>query len=93
MRAKPSGEAQGNHTAHGSRDLIVLDAHLDQAEQGCWRVFGMQWCEEQMAGYGRLDGDFGGLQVAHFTTEDDVGVLSDGAVQRDGKVMPLRLLI
>ena len=41
----------------------------------------MQGGQHQMAGLGRLQGQFDGFEVAHFPDQDDVGVLAQGAAQ------------
>ena len=42
--------------------------------------------EHQVAGERRLDGDLGGLEVAHLADHDDVGVLAQEGAQRVGEV-------
>ena len=39
-----------------------------------------------MAGECRLDGDIGGLQIAHLANHDDIGVLADNGSQDSGEV-------
>ncbi len=53
------------------------------------RVVGVQRGEHQVAGLGRLDGDFGGLEVADFADHDHVRILAQegaqGAGERSGR--------
>ena len=46
---------------------------------------GVQRAEDDVAGFGRGDGRFDRLQVAHFAHEDDVGVLPQGAADGLGE--------
>ena len=46
----------------------------------------MQRAEDDVAGFGRLDGGVDRLQVAHFADEDDVGVHTQGPADAFGEV-------
>ena len=56
--------------------LLVRGEHVDDAVDRLRRVLGVQRGEDEVAGLGRGERGRDGLEVAHLTDEDDVGVLA-----------------
>src|SRR4029077_4373410 len=69
------------HGLEGRGDQERLDAHIDQAGDGAGRIGSVEGAEDQMAVNGGVDGNLRGLEVAHFTNHDDVGVLAQERAQ------------
>ena len=79
--ADGADEALGQDGHQGGGDEERLHAHVNQAGDGAGGVIGVKGAQDQVAGEGGLDGDLGGLQVAHFPQHDDVGVLAEEGAQ------------
>src|SRR5262249_55437169 len=71
----------GHDTFHGTADKERFNAHIDHTGKGARRVVGVERAEHQVAGERRLDGAFGGFQIAHFADEDNVGIVTQNASQ------------
>ena len=85
MLTQPPYQALGEDAVDGGGQQIILDPHVQQAGDSAGRVIGVQGGEYHVSGEGGLDGDAGGLQVAHLADHDDVGVLTDDGAQGAGK--------
>src|SRR4030095_1105180 len=73
-------ETGGKTVAH--LGLLLGREHLDDAVDGLGRARGVEGAEHEVTGVGRLQRQADGLQISHFTDEDDVGVFTKGAAQR-----------
>ena len=62
-----------------------LDAEIEQARHRRRRGFGVQGGQHEMAGERRMNGDVGGLGVAHFAHHDDIRILADESPHRGGE--------
>jgi len=83
--AEFSGQTLRNDEAHRRGDRIGLDSHVDQSSERLRSIIGMQCRENQVAGLGRLDGDFGGFQISDFTDHDDIRILAQECSKRRRK--------
>ncbi len=90
-RPRPSARGSRRIDTTGVEHLRELDAHLllvvrredrDHAVDGLGGVEGVQRRQHQVAGLGGQDRRFDGLEVAHLTDQDDVGVLAQRGAQR-----------
>src|ERR1700730_7436753 len=88
LLAQLAGEPLGEDEVHRGGHQERLDAHVEQAGDGAWRVVGVQRGEHQVAGERGLDPDLGGLEVADLADHDDVRVLAQEAAQRGREVEP-----
>ena len=68
-------------------DLVLLmgGENVDDAVDGLGRAGGVQGAKNQVARGGRREGQFDGLQIAHFAHEHDVRVFAQRAAQRRGE--------
>ena len=73
--------AQGGceHGAHLS--LLVAREDIDHAVHRFASVVGVEGSEYEQAGFGGCEGEGNGLQVAHFTDEDDVSIFAQGGFE------------
>src|SRR5581483_4167476 len=62
-----------------------LNVHFGQAGDGAGRVVGVKGGNEEMAGERGLDCDLGGLLIADFADEDNVGVHAEVATEGAGE--------
>ncbi len=65
--------------------LLVHGELVDDTGDGALGAGGVQRAEHEVAGLGRSQGGFDGLEVAEFADEDDVRVLAKGSPQRLGE--------
>jgi hypothetical protein len=85
MAADAADEALGDAADEGGADQERLDIHLEEAGDGADAVVGVEGREDEMAGLGGADGDFGGFDVADFADEDDIGVMAEDAAEAGGE--------
>ena len=76
LGAQHADESLGHDGLDGTGDEERLDAHVDQTRDGAGGVVGVQGAEDQVAGQGGLDGDFGDFLIADFADQNDVGRLA-----------------
>ena len=69
---------EGRRQLRADLVLLLLGEHVDDAVDRAGGAAGVQRAEDDVAGFGRLDGRVDRLQVAHFADEDDVGVHAQG---------------
>ena len=70
---------QGGRQLRADLVLLFLGEDVDDAVDRAGGPVGVQRGEDDVAGFGRLDGRVDRFQVAHFADEDDVGVHTQGA--------------
>ena len=73
------GELGANHL------LGVGGKCIDDPGDGTSSSRCMESAEDQVTGFGGGDGGFDRLEVTHFTHEDNIGILAEGAADRLGK--------
>jgi hypothetical protein len=73
-------QLRANHVLHIRRERI------DDTVDGLRGAVGVKGAEDQVAGFGGADCGLDGFEVAHFTDENDVGVLTQGAPDGLGKI-------
>jgi hypothetical protein len=83
------------HKRRASRCAVIMmtdDAMLNgatpmflQAVERRRRIVGVQRGQHEVAGLGCLDGNLGGFEVADFTHHDDVGILAQKGLEREGE--------
>ena len=78
-----AGQAAGEHHAH--LVLLVGGEGVDDAVDRLGRVVGVQRAEDEHAHRGAAEGELDGLELAHFTEEQDVGVVPHRALERGGE--------
>ncbi len=88
MRAQATHQALGHHRLDRAGHQERLDAHVGQPRIGTGGVVGVQRAEHQVTGQRRLDGVLGRLQVADFTDQHHVRVVTQDAAQRAGERQP-----
>ena len=69
---------EGGCDLHPDLLLLVRRKDVDDAVDRLRAVLRVKGREHQVACLGRGQGDLDGLQVAHLTDEDDVGILAQG---------------
>ena len=72
----------GDDAAQRRRDLVGLDADVDEARDRVGGVVGVQRRQHQVSGERRLDGDLRGLAVADLSHQHHIGVLPQDRAQR-----------
>src|SRR5258705_8210382 len=76
-------ERLGEAIAHAL--LIFHREGADDALDGFGGVNGVERRKNQVAGFGRFEGDFDGFAIAHFADKDDFGSLTECAAKRSRK--------
>ncbi|MFM1945379.1 MAG: hypothetical protein RI897_4361 [Verrucomicrobiota bacterium] len=85
MSADTADEALGDGADEGGADEEGFDAHFEEAGDGGDAVVGMEGREDEVAGLGGADGDFGGFRIADFADEDDIGVMAEDGAEAAGE--------
>ena len=84
-------ELLGDDATEGLRDhdsnltALVDGEHVEDSVEGSGGVAGVQGGEDEVSGLRCGEGEGGGLDIAHFTDYDDVGVFPEGASQCFGE--------
>ncbi len=69
--------------AYAGGGLLVGGIQRNKAAHGFHGVGGVHGGENEVAGLCGFEGDVEGFDIAHFTHEDHVGILAEGAFERD----------
>jgi hypothetical protein len=85
LAAQPPDESLREHAVDGRGHEERVDLHLGEPGHRRRRVVGVQRRQDEVAGERRLHADVRGLEVAHLTDEDDVGVLPQDRPQGGGE--------
>ena len=84
--ADPPYQALGADEMDRGRDQERLDAHVHETGYGFGRAIGVQGGQNQVAGEGGFDGNFGGFKVADFADQNDIWILPQEGAQGRGKI-------
>ena len=82
LRTQPPDQTLRHHRLDRAGHQKRLDPHVHQPRVSASGIVRVQGTEDQMAGQRRLDGVLGGLQVADFTDQHYVRVVTQDAPQR-----------
>ena len=83
LRHEPLGDdgTQGGRQLDPDLLLAPRGEDVDDAVDRLGGIVGVQGREDEVAGLGQGDGQLNGLEVAHLTDEQDVGVLPQGGAE------------
>ena len=81
-------QALSQYSNDGRGEKVILHPHVDQSGDGTGGIIRVKGAEDQMAGQGRLDGNFRCLRISNLADEDHIRVLPDNGSQGIGKGEP-----
>lgn len=79
LLADDAAQRFGHHDA--DLGLLFDGEGVEHAVEGAGGAAGVEGAEHQVTGFGCGDGQTDGLQIAHFTDHDDVGIFTKGTAQ------------
>ena len=83
LRHQPLGDDRSQGGRELDPDLLLAEGreHVDDSVDRLRGVVGVQGREDEVTGLGQGERELDGLEVAHLTDEEDVGVLAEGGAQ------------
>src|SRR5581483_9280247 len=83
--ANDTNQPLRQNTVQRGHEIVGLYAHIEKSPNHVDHVVGVDGCEHQVTGEGRLDGDLRGFRVADFPHHDLVRIVAQNGTQSTGK--------